>query len=189
MLRENGINLPDSVTEEDLYLSSELCPMYMIREGRLMAKLLIRYMLDSDFEFLLKDLSDEGMCACIKTFDPNIDDDLINEKLGGKGEYPFRVIRYVSADEIGRINDRVSSGIISRGTTKTLLGLISSCTRILDVRRTGFVVGTVSAVIAIIVVWLMLTAGSFGALSSLAIVAYQLLWAGIVCLLTRLFMK
>ena len=189
VLRENGINLPDSVTEEDLYLSSELCPMYMIREGRLMAKLLIRYMLDSDFEFLLKDLSDEGMCACIKTFDPNIDDDLINEKLGGKGEYPFRVIRYVSADEIGRINDRVSSGIISRGTTKTLLGLISSCTRILDVRRTGFVVGTVSAVIAIIVVWLMLTAGSFGALSSLAIVAYQLLWAGIVCLLTRLFMK
>lgn len=188
-LRENGINLPDSVTEEDLYLSSELCPMYMIREGRLMAKLLIRYMLDSDFEFLLKDLSDEGMCACIKTFDPNIDDDMINEKLGGKGEYPFRVIRYTSADEIGKISDRVSSGIVSRGTTKTLLGLIASCSRMLDVRRTGFVVGTVSALIAAILVWLMLTAGSFTALTSLAIVAYQLLWAGIVALLVKLFMK
>lgn len=154
-----------------------------------MAKLLIRYMLDSDFEFLLKDLSDEGMCACIKTFDPNIDDDMINEKLGGKGEYPFRVIRYTSADEIGKISDRVSSGIVSRGTTKTLLGLIASCSRMLDVRRTGFVVGTVSALIAAILVWLMLTAGSFTALTSLAIVAYQLLWAGIVALLVKLFMK
>lgn len=189
VLREHGINLPDSVTEEDAYLSSELSSMYMIREGKLMAKLLVRYMLDSDFEFLLKDLSDEGMCACIKTFDPNIDDELILDKLGRKGDYPFRVIRYTSADEIGRVNDRVSSGIVSRGTTKTLLNLISTCAKMLDVRRTGFVVGTISALIAVVIVWLMLTAGSFASLSSLAIVAYQLLWAAIVYLLTKLFMK
>ncbi len=187
-LREYGINLPDSVALEDDTLAEELCPMYMLREGKLMAKLIVRYMLDSDFEFLLKDLSEEGMCACIKTFDPNIDDNLITARLGG-GRYPFRVLRYNDTDEINRISDRMSSGIVSRGTTKPLLGIIGSCSKMLGMRKAGFTVGIVSAIVAALIVWLLIASGGFVSLSSVAVVIYQLLWAVPVILAARMFLK
>ncbi len=187
-LREYGINLPDSVIGEDEMLSGELCPMYMLREGKLMAKLLIRYMMDSDFEFLLKELADEGMCACIKTFDPNIDDELVTMKLGG-GRYPFRVLRYNDTEEINRISDRLSSGIVSRGTTKPLLGIIGSCSRMLGMRKAGFTVGVVSSVIATAVAGLLVASGGFASLSSIAVVAYQLIWALPVILTTKMFLR
>ena len=187
-LREYGIDLPDSVTGEDEYLSGDLCPMYMLREGKLMAKLLINYMLDSDFEFLLKDLSDEGMCACIKTFDPNIDDELVKLKLGG-GSYPFRVLRYNNTDEINRISERVSSGIISRGSTKPLLDIVGSCSKMLGMRRAGFAVGVVSAIIAALISGILVASGGFASLCSAAIVAYQLLWILPVVFITKIFLR
>ncbi len=188
VLREYGINLPDSVIGEDDALSAEVCPMYMLREGRLMAKLLIRYMMDSDFEFLLKELSDEGMCACIKTFDPNIDDALVTMKLGG-GRYPFRVLRYNDTDEVHRLNDHLSSGIISRGTTKPLLGIIGSCGKMLGMRKAGFVVGLISSAIASLVALILVASGGFASLSSIAVVVYQILWALPVILTTKMFLR
>lgn len=187
-LREYGMNLPDSVTKEDETMPADVCPMYMLREGKLMAKLLVKYMLDSDFEFLLKELSDEGMCACIKTFDPNIDDELITSKLGG-GRYPFRVLRYTNTDEINRISDRLSGGIVSRGTTKPLLSLIGSCSRMLSMRKAGFTVGIVEAIIAALATWLLVASGGFASLSSFVIVVYQLLWALPVVISTKIFLR
>ena len=187
-LREYGINLPDSVILEDDTLSDELCPMYMLREGKLMAKLILRYMMDSDFEFLMKDLSDEGMCACIKTFDPNIDDSLVTMRLGG-GRYPFRVLRYNSTEEINRVNERVSSGIVSRGTTKPLLSIIGSCARMLSARKSGFVVGLVSAILASVVVGLLVVSGGASTLGSFAVIIYQLLWTLPVFFISRVFLR
>lgn len=187
-LREYGVNLPDSVTLEDDAFSDELCVMYMLREGKLMAKFILRYMLDADFEFLLKELSDEGMCACIKTFDPNIDDALVNMRLGG-GRYPFRVLRYNDTDEINRVNERTSSGIVSRDSTKPLLGIIGSCSRILSTRKTGFAVGVVSSVIAAIIVWLLVASGGIATLTSGIVLIYQLLWAVAVLIVARMFLR
>lgn len=187
-LREYGMNLPDSVTKEDETMPVDVCPMYMLREGKLMAKLLVKYMLDSDFEFLLKELSDEGMCACIKTFDPNIDDELITSRLGG-GRYPFRVLRYTNTDEINRISDRLSGGIVSRGTTKPLLSLIGSCSKMLSMRKAGFTVGIVTAIIAALATWLLVASGGFASLSSFAVVVYQLLWALPVVISTKIFLR
>jgi len=187
-LREYGVDLPYSVTGEDETLGDELCPMYMLREGKLMAKLLVRYMLDSDFEFLMKELSDEGMCACIKTFDPNIDDALVTARLG-KGKYPFRVLRYNGTDEINRISDRVSSGIVSRGTTKPLLNIIGSCSKMLGMRRVGFTVGIISSIIAALIASILVTSGGFVSLTSIAVVAYHLLWTLPVIITTKMFLR
>lgn len=187
-LREYGVNLPDSVILEDDAFSDEVCVMYMLREGKLMAKFILRYMLDADFEFLLKDLSDEGMCACIKTFDPNIDDALVNMKLGG-GRYPFRVLRYNDTEEINRISERTSSGIVSRDSTKPLLGIIGSCSKILSTRKACFTVGVVSAVIAAIIVWLLAASGGIATLTSGIVLIYQLLWAVAVVIITKMFLR
>ena len=187
-LREYGINLPDSVILEDETLSQELCPMYMLREGKIMAKLILRYMIDSDFEFLMKDLSDEGMCACIKTFDPNIDDSLVTMRLGG-GRFPFRVLRYNSTEEINRISERMSSGIVSRGTTKPLLNIIGACSKMLSARRSGFVVGVVSAIIAALIVGILVISGGVSTLTSFAVVMYQLLWSIPVFIIAKMFLR
>jgi len=186
-LRESGINLPDSVTEED-EIFTDLCPMYMIREGKLMAKLLVRYMLDSDFEFLLKALADEGMCACIKTYDPNIDDGLVVSKIGG-GRYPFRVLRYADPDEVNRVCDRMPSGIVSRGATKSLLSIIGSCTRMRGMKKAGFVIGLVSAMIGALIAWVLSASGTLSTLTSLAVIVYQLLWVIPTVLVTKIFLR
>ena len=56
--------------------------------------------------FLMKDLSDEGMCACIKTFDPNIDEEMICRQISG-GKYSMRVIKYKNTEEISIKTDFV----------------------------------------------------------------------------------
>ncbi len=188
VLAANGYIIPEVVTDEDASVAGDASVMYMLREGKLMAKLFIDYILDSDFEFLIKNLYDNGMSVCIKTFDPNINDDLVTRKLGG-GKYPFCVSRYTSVEEISRLNDKLSSGIVSRGSSKSVIEMIASCPKILSMKRTGFVIGMVSSVVAALVVLIMIIAGGFAKLSSLLLVIYGLFWLIPVFFMTRAFMK
>ena len=69
---------------DDVDLSDELSIMYMFRENKLVAKMYIKYVMDSDIDLILKQFSGSGLYVCVRTFDPNIDEAMIAKKAGMK---------------------------------------------------------------------------------------------------------
>lgn len=65
---------------------------------------------------------------------------------------------------------------MSRSSAKTLLELISECTKVLASRRAGTVIGVISSVVAAILMLIVIASGSVGHLTSGVLAAYQLFW-------------
>lgn len=175
-LISRGFDIPEAVTDEDSFDEGDVSVMYMFREERLMAKMFIKYSLDADFETIMAALCDEGISVSIKTYDPNIGSDLIAAGLKKQGEYSYSVTRYDGADDACTVADNVDSGIVSRSSAKTLLELISQCTKVLACRRAGTVIGVISSVVAAILMLIVIASGSVGSLTSGVLAAYQLFW-------------
>lgn len=175
-----GFDIPENVTDEDDFDDEDVSVMYMFREDRLMAKLFIKYTIDADFETIMASLCDEGISVSIKTYDPNIDHDLIAAGLTKKTEYSYTVTRYDGADDGSNIRDNADSGIVSRSGAKTLLQLISDCTKVLASRRSCTIIGLISAAVAALILLVVIATGNASSLlpgrMSAIIGIYQLFW-------------
>lgn len=176
-LLRHGISLPDeALSDISEALSPDCSVMYMIYQQRLVAKMTFSYVIDADFEYILRQLSDSGMYVCVKTFDPNIDEDIINRQVTGEG-YPLKVIKYKGTEEITKYSARTEGGIVSRGTTKALLQTIAFCDKIISAKKTGYVLSVASVVLTVLgVCFLMLTGGGFASIKSMVLAANQLFW-------------
>ena len=159
--------------------------MYMIRDGALIAKMFIKYVMDADFEFILRQFTQNGTCVCVNTFDPNVDADMILSKVKGK-KYPLRVIKNSIGDSV---TEHAESGIVTRGTTKSLLQVVSYCDMVLGVKRTNLVISVVSAVISLAIMLIVALSGSIGMIASWLIVLNQLFWMLPGMLTTKLYIK
>lgn len=184
-----GIIIPDDVVSDTSDVPSDCSVMYMIYQRKLVSKMVVNYVIEPDFEYILKQLTGSGMCVCVKTFDPNIDEDMIYRQMRSSSKYSLRVIKYKSTDEITKYAKHAEGGIVSRGTTKALLHTVSACDRIISAQKTGYIIGVLSAIFGAAIVGTMLIAGSFSALYSVYIVLCQLLWLIPALITTRLIVK
>jgi len=185
-LEKLGIYIPAEAWEEDKYAEDGVSIMYMIRNGVYLAKMYVKYIIDADFEFILEQLSDSGMCVGIKTFDPNIDEEMIGRMMKLK-KYPLKVLRCTNPDEVGKANERIDSGIVTRGTTKSLLQTVSFCDKILQVRKTNAIIKIFSIIVSLIIVWLISTFSNYGFLMSAYITLYQIFWLIPTLFTTKMF--
>ncbi|MCI8473264.1 MAG: hypothetical protein HFE65_09215 [Clostridiales bacterium] len=170
-----GIDIPEDVTAEDEDLLGDCSALYMIYQHKLVAKMIVHYLIDPDFEYILRQLTASGMCVCVKTFDPSIDEDMIYRQIRS-GKYSLRVIKYRNTEEITKYSDRADGGIVSRDGTKALLQTISSCDKILSARKTGYVISALAAVLSAVVMAIVLVSGMFSDLHSAYLGAVQLFW-------------
>lgn len=170
-----GIDIPEDVTAEDEELAGDCSALYMIYQHKLVAKMIVHYLIDPDFEYILRQLTASGMCVCVKTFDPSIDEDMIYRQIRS-GKYSLRVIKYRNTEEITKYSERADGGIVSRDGTKALLQTISSCDKILSARKTGYVISALAAVLSAVVMAIVLVSGMFSDLHSVYLGAVQLFW-------------
>ncbi len=170
-----GIDISEDVTAEDEDLLGDCSALYMIYQHKLVAKMIVHYLIDPDFEYILRQLTASGMCVCVKTFDPSIDEDMIYRQIRS-GKYSLRVIKYRNTEEITKYSDRADGGIVSRDGTKALLQTISSCDKILSARKTGYVISALAAVLSAVVMAIVLVSGMFSDLHSAYLGAVQLFW-------------
>lgn len=185
VLSELGIEIPTEVVEEDAYIEGDLSILYMVRDGVYIAKMYIKYIMDADFEFIVRQFANNGTCVCVKTLDPNIDEEMILSKVKGK-RYPLRVVKLHDGDAE---RERADSGIVSRGTTKSLLQVVSLCDTVLSVKKTNRVIGALSAIVTLAILFVVMTSGSVGTIGSWLIVANQLFWMIPAALTAKLYMK
>lgn len=187
-LAKHGILIPDDVVAETQELPADCSVMYMIYQRKLVAKMIVNYVLDTDFEYVLRQLTGSGMCVCVKTFDPNIDEEMICRQLP-QSRYAIRVIKYKNTEEITKYSHRAEGGIVSRDNTKALLHTVSSCDKILSAQKTGFVMGVISAILNVIIMAVVIMSDSFSSMYSVYIALSQLFWLVPVVITTKLIVR
>ncbi|MBQ8474971.1 MAG: hypothetical protein IJ499_04855 [Clostridia bacterium] len=189
-LLQKGITIPESVLASDV--SEELSPdcsiMYMIYQKRLVSKMILSYVIDADFEYILRQLTDSGMYVCIKTFDPNIDEVLVNRQVTS-GSYPLKVIKYKGTEEITKYSERTEGGIVSRGTTKALLQTISCCDKIVGAKKTGYVLSIIAAIISVLIMCAAVVTGKGDSVYSLYAAINQIIWLIPVLISTKVIVR
>ncbi len=185
-LLELGCDIPDSyLSEPD---EPQISVMFMIFKGKAVAKMNIVYELDADFEYTVKQLAGSGMSVCVKTLDPNVDEDMIKSKVS-LDKYPIRVIRYASLEEIANEVERSDSGIVARGTSKSLLRTVTYCDRVLDAKRISSFVCFISAIVTTIVFAVVLLTGKMDSIRSIYAAICQLFWLIPVAVTTKVIVK
>ncbi len=187
-LQSRGLEIPEGALRDDVDLSDELSIMYMFRENKLVAKMYIKYVMDSDIDLILKQFSGSGLYVCVRTFDPNIDEAMIAKKAGMK-KMPLKIVRYSSADEVGRYEEKVDSGLVTCGSPKSLLQVITYCGKVLHTKKTDIALGVLSVMIGAAILVLLLLADSLSVLSSLLIVLYQLVWLIPITIASKVFIR
>ncbi|MBQ1976053.1 MAG: hypothetical protein II227_01290, partial [Clostridia bacterium] len=101
-------------------------------------------------------------------------------------KYPMKVIKnYESTEGV----DRLNSGIVTRGTTKSLLQTVSFCDMVLSVKRTNMVISVASALVTLVILFIVSLSDNLGAIGSWLIVLNQLFWMLPAMLTTKLYIR
>ncbi len=187
-LLKKGLKIRKQEMEDDVDLSGELSIMYMFREDKLVAKMYIQYVMDSDIELILGQFQNSGLYVCVRTFDPNIDERMIARKVKMK-RMPLKVIRYNRPEEVASYQEKVDSGLVTSGSPKSLLQIISYCDKVLHTKKTNIALAILAILVGAAIMLLLVLSGSIGVMNSLFIIIYQLLWLVPMLLSSRMFIR
>ncbi len=149
--------------------------MFMADENEILAKIIVQYNIDFEYEIILKQLYKAGMCVGVRTQDPNIDREFIMKKLKLKKDYPIKVVRMAPDREVIRSVERTNCGVVSTSKVKSLLKALSLCDKIKYVSKIHNLLLTVSAVMALILVYVVTAFGKLN-FGSVYAMLYQLFW-------------
>lgn len=155
--------------------------MYIACGNELCARMYIRYHLDEDFIETVKRVNRNGIVVGIRTFDPNISNDLIN-KLAGFKKSDLRVIKLNSSSDVAQHSARIDGKIVSKGRSSSLLNAIPACKRITTARKVIKALKIIASTVGIVYIGLCV----FGAISPLPPIIIPLFY-GVVALLSLFF--
>ncbi len=187
-LTKKGLKIRRQEMEDDMDLSDELSIMYMFREDKLVAKMYIQYVMDSDIELILSQFQNSGLYGCVRTFDPNIDERMIARKVKMK-RMPLKVIRYNEPEEVTAYTEKMNSGLVTSGSPKSLLQIISYCDKVLHTRKTNMALAILAILVGAAIMLLLVLSGSIGIMNSLYVMLYQLLWLIPMLFSSRMFIR
>ena len=170
-LRMFDIETPvDAVDETEMRSLTSI--LFLVCNGELAAKFYIRYSFNRKFEPVLRGIYDAGICCGIRTFDPGIDDQLVEGNLKDTN-YPIHVVRKESKD-IGKIEETLSGSVISLSSIHNYLKTFLLVDRLNSIYRTTGMLSVIGALIGLAVSIFFFFTG--GALSATALLLFQIFW-------------
>ncbi|MCI8332485.1 MAG: hypothetical protein HFE78_06640 [Clostridiales bacterium] len=162
-----------------------ICIMFMAIEDEIAAKFYVEYTIDREFEDILRHLYTAGVCISIRTFDPNIDDRMLNLLLR-YDQYPVKVIKHRSDQEVNLAKEHLDSGIVSKRSVKDMLRAFMSCDRVHRAIKMGVFVKMASIGVGCVVSLLLLIFNGGGAVASVYTGLYQLFWIAALAIITKI---
>ena len=174
-LRSLGYRPPVAEGDEALEYQNQINIMYIAIDGALAAKIYVEYRLDAEFEDMVRALYRSGMCIGIRTLDPNIDDVMLDRRIK-LSKYPVRVLKCQKAEELGKTEERMQAGVVSRKSVKSLLHTLTYCDKVLQITRLNLVVGLISMIAGLAITTLMFVFGNSASVSPIWLALYQLFW-------------
>ena len=182
-IASQGIEVPNEREEHN----EEISVMYMACNGQLCAKMYINYMIDEDFAITVRSLNKHGTSVGIRTFDPNINNEIIKKQtIFRKSE--LCVIKLNREDQMPKVEDKVDSGIASKGASKSLLKAIPVCKNITKIRKANLVVKIVASLVGL----LLLGFAVFDKISMLASILvgfFYVPWMLIMLAITAIYLS
>jgi hypothetical protein len=127
-----------------------------------------------------------GMCMGIRTLDPNIDDTMLGRRIR-LTEYPVRVLKCKSKEQLSGVQEKAGGGVASRKSAKNLLKTLTLCNRAQSITRIGIAVKILSVMAGIVATGLLYAFGSFMEITSVHVLVYQLFWLIPMYILPMLF--
>ena len=161
--------------EDDDLESGNTAVTYLVVDDEVYAKVYVRYVIDPEFESMVKTLYKSGICVGIKTLDPNINDSMLSARIK-LDKYPVRVLKYTSVDEVPQTSSKVDSGIVSKKSAKALLRTFTMCEKIKHVTKTNIVITGIAMIIGLLISVAVAIFGNVSSIASVYAVLYQIFW-------------
>ena len=181
-IASQGIDVPIEKDDSDDNISI----MYMACNGELCAKMYINYMIDEEFAQTVRTLNKHGTAVGIRTFDPNINNEIIkNQTIFDKNE--LCVIKLTQENQIADTQDKVDSGIASKGASKSLLKAIPVCKNLIKIRKSNLVVKIVASIIGLVLIGLSVF-GKIGSIHTLFIGLFYAPWLLIMFIISSIYL-
>ena len=177
-ITSQGIEIPSEREEID----EDVSVMYMACNGKLCARMYIKYTIDEEFAEIVKSLNKNGVSVGIRSFDPNINNELLKRETNFK-KVDLRVIRLTKDEDISKIYEKVDSGIVSKGLSKFLIKAIPVCKNIAKFRKVGTVVKIIASVIGATLLGMCIF-GVIPLIYSILIAAYYAVWMFIMFIIS-----
>ncbi len=174
-LEASGVKIPSALDphRNDVF-EPVVSVMYMVKDGKFISRMLISYVVDAEFEFILKQLDRGGMFIGLKTFDPNITEDFLGAQIK-LSDYPIRIIRCKSLDEKTKVAETTTSGLVSKESPKSVIQTVALCEKVLHARSINTMLVIISLFVSLVLAALSLLFGAFS-LTPLFISLYALAW-------------
>lgn len=160
--------------------------LYMACNSTLCAKIFLDYQIDEEFLQIAENLNKHRISVGIRTFDPNINQALIDE-LSRDYKADIRVIRLVYEESIPSVSAKSNGRIVSRGQSKHLLKALPVCKKISNIRKATRVIKILASIAGATMVGLSIF-GVFSLINSIFITCYQLGIMLIMSLITAIVM-
>jgi len=136
-----GLRAPVDPDFDEQFLKSSGSMMLLASENEVIAKIYLKYELTANFHDMLKNIKRLNSCVCVKTFDPNIDDELLH-KLSNIKKFPLKVLKLKDEREVYKIEEKLESGIISRDSLKSMINALLIISRVnRTIRSNNFIHG------------------------------------------------
>lgn len=149
--------------------------MYVAIGDELAAKIYIKYRISSGFDTLLKNMYNAGMCVCIKTFDPNISNELLERSIKFK-KCPIAILKPDNQDEMSGVSDRVSGGIVTNSSMHVFLKMFILCDKIRHSIKTNAIINFISVILSFFIVYFLIYTGTVATFTSGMAMLFQLIW-------------
>ncbi len=140
-IASQGVEVP---TEKES-LADGVSVMYMACNGKLCAKMYINYMIDEEFAKTVRTLNKNGTAVMIRTFDPNLNNEIIKKQTVFK-KSELCVIKLTDNSQISKVIDKADSGIVSKGRSRSLLKAIPVCKNITKIRKAALIVKVIASI-------------------------------------------
>ena len=174
-LRRNHYTPILDQADEEMERSGQQSIMFVVYDDEVVAKMYISYRIDPEFENTLKQLYRSDICVGIKTFDPNIDDDMLSHRIR-LDKYPVRVLKCREVGQVGAVLDHTDSGIVSKHSARDALRTFTMCGRIKRLERIGLVLSFIAMFVGALMTGMTLVFQSGFAFASMYVALYQFFW-------------
>lgn len=186
-MEQNGISVVADSNDEAMFNEGCSC-IYVALDGVLSAKLYVQYNANPEFNSIINDLARDRTEVVVKTYDPNIDSELLMSRLL-TADFSARIVRGTNPDEDSSSVERVESGIVSRGSLYALAHALTMCNSIRRVRKSAKTVSIVSMLVSIGLVTFLSLFSSNLHVTSIYVALYQIFWLLPIIMFTKLNVK
>lgn len=172
-----GIEVGSEREEKD-----NVAVMYTACNGILCAKMYLKYQIDEEFVLTAQESIKNGISIGIRTFDPNISNDLL-AKLTGFDKQDVKVIKLGELQEISAPAQSTNATVVSKGRSSALLKALPMCKRIVKIRKVIKAIKIIASLTGAVYIGFCVF-GAINLLPSVSIALFYLAFAVIMLLLT-----